>query len=180
VKAPIATVSWTERDATGSHVCTLHSDDGGFELSGAGTIGLLGEPFELRFVVGLDGGFATRRVRTRAGRRSLDLEADALGGWVADGRAREDLVGCTDVDLECTPATNSLPIRRLGLEVGQSAEIAAAWVRFPGLTVERSVQRYERLAERTFRYSSGTFRVDLEVDEHGLVLDYPPFWSRES
>jgi uncharacterized protein len=52
-------------------------------------------------------------------------------------------------------------------------------VRVASLEVERSTQRYERLAGRRYRYSSGTFTVELEVDGHGMVLDYPPFWVRE-
>src|SRR5712664_99467 len=39
-----------------------------------------------------------------------------------------------DIDLAVTPATNTLPIRRLNLEVGQSQEVTAAWLKFPDLT----------------------------------------------
>jgi hypothetical protein len=136
-------------------------------------------PVEIRFTVRADGSWATRATSVRVARRSIELRADGLGGWSVEGTDRADLHGCTDVDLEFTPATNTLPIRRLGLEPGQSAEIEAAWVRVPSLDVERSVQRYERLGERRFRYSSGDFAAVLDVDEHGLVLDYPPFWVRQ-
>ena len=66
-----------------------------------------------------------------------------------------------------------------GLALGQSAEIEAAWVRVQSLEVERSTQRYERTGDSTYRYSSGTFSVELEVDDQGLVLDYPPYWVRD-
>ena len=36
---------------------------------------------------------------------------------------------CVDVDLSFTPATNTLPIRRLGLDIGEEAEIHVAWLR---------------------------------------------------
>ena len=36
------------------------------------------------------------------------------------------LDGCPDVDFGWTPATNTVPIRRLGLEVGETASITAA------------------------------------------------------
>jgi hypothetical protein len=41
-----------------------------------------------------------------------------------------------------TPATNTLAIRRLSLEVGSSESIIAAWVKFPDLTVQPLSQRY--------------------------------------
>jgi hypothetical protein len=160
-------------------VCSLRSEEDGFELAGGGTAGLGGGPVEVRFTVRADGSWATRATSVRVGRQSIELRADGLGGWSVDGTERADLHGCTDVDLEFTPATNTLPIRRLGLEPGQSAEIEAAWVRVSSLEVERSTQRYERIGERRFRYSSGDFAAELDVDGHGLVLDYPPFWMRE-
>src|SRR5207247_1457892 len=92
---------------------------------------------------------------------------------------RPDLQGCLDVDLGFTPATNTLPIRRLGLEPGGAAYIRAAWGLLPDLTVRAAAQRYDRLAERRYRYSSGPFASTLDVDEHGLVLDYPGGWVRE-
>ena len=90
------------------------------------------------------------------------------------------VAGCLDVDLAFTPATNILPLRRLGLAVGESREMTAAWVRFPDLSVEPLAQRYTRLDERRVRYESrgGSFTADLEVDELGLVVRYPPLWER--
>jgi hypothetical protein len=179
MKPPVATASWREGESAASHVCSLRAEEGGFELAGAGTTGLGGELLQVRFTIRLDGSWATRSVDVTAGSRSVAIRADGLGGWAVDSGERPDLQGCTDVDLELTPATNTLPIRRLGLALGQSAEIEAAWVRVPALSVERSVQRYERMADRRYRYSSGAFAVELDVDEDGLVLDYPPFWVRQ-
>jgi len=90
------------------------------------------------------------------------------------------VAGCLDVDLAFTPATNILPLRRLGLAVGESREMTAAWVRFPDLSIEPLAQRYTRLDERRVRYESrgGAFTAELEVDELGLVVRYPPLWER--
>jgi hypothetical protein len=90
------------------------------------------------------------------------------------------VAGCLDVDLAFTPATNILPLRRLGLAVGESREVTAAWIRFPDLSVEPLPQRYTRLDERRVRYESrgGAFTAELEVDELGLVVRYPPLWER--
>jgi uncharacterized protein len=90
------------------------------------------------------------------------------------------VAGCLDVDLAFTPATNILPLRRLDLAVGESREVTAAWLLFPDLTVEPLPQRYTRLDERRVRYESrgGAFTAELEVDELGLVMRYPPLWER--
>ena len=94
-----------------------------------------------------------------------------------DGAPVRALKGCTDVDLGCSPATNTLPIRRLRLAVGASHTIRAAWVRFPELVVEKAAQTYTRLDEFTYRYASGTFEAELTVDDDGLVAGYA-VWRR--
>ena len=85
------------------------------------------------------------------------------------------LKGCIDVDLGCSPSTNTLPIRRLRLGIGGSQTIHAAWVRFPELTVEKSAQTYSRPDEFTYRYASGTFEAELVAEGrimHHCVASY--------
>ncbi len=87
------------------------------------------------------------------------------------------LHGCIDADLGFTPSTNTLPIRRLGLAVGEEAQVSAAWLRYPGLTLERLDQTYRRTGELTWQYISATgFTGALEVDEHGMVRTYEGGW----
>ncbi|MBA3412108.1 MAG: putative glycolipid-binding domain-containing protein [Actinobacteria bacterium] len=53
-----------------------------------------------------------------------ELRANGRGEWRgSDGRARAEFAGCIDVDVSTTPFTNSLPVRRLELEPGDSAVI---------------------------------------------------------
>ncbi|WP_148681759.1 putative glycolipid-binding domain-containing protein [Candidatus Nitrososphaera gargensis] len=59
--------------------------------------------------------------------------------------------GIHDVDLEVTPATNTLPIRRLCLEDGKSQQVDAVWVHFPSLTLEWLQQRYTGIDRRHYR-----------------------------
>jgi uncharacterized protein len=115
----------------------------------------------------------------------LRLTADADGQWLADGQPRPDLAGCTDIDINCTPLTNTLPIRRLDWPAGTAHDIDVAYVTVPGLEVHRARQRYTLLAgdgraDSTFRYESGSFRTELPVDGDGLVIDYPGIWRRIS
>ena len=89
--------------------------------------------------------------------------------------------GCLDLDLNFSPSTNLLPIRRLNLEIGQQSEVKAAWLRFPSFELEPFPQVYTRLDEFTYRYSSGggTFVRDLTVNNAGFVTDYPGLWQAE-
>ena len=80
------------------------------------------------------------------------LAADGAGGWARDGLPLPELAGALDVDLGFTPLTNTLPIRRLALAVGESAPVRSAWLRFPELRLEPLQQTYTREAELTFRY----------------------------
>ncbi|MCI0433009.1 MAG: putative glycolipid-binding domain-containing protein [Gemmatimonadetes bacterium] len=118
------------------------------------------------------------RVRLRNENIVLDLVRDPDDRWAESGQPLHDLNGCTDVDLGFSPCTNTLPIRRLGLQVGERQRIAAAWLRFPQLDVVRSDQVYTRLTDRRYRYESGDgrFRADLDVDETGLVTKYGDLW----
>ena len=91
------------------------------------------------------------------------------------------VAGCVDLDLSFSPATNAIPIRRLALNQGERAEVRAAWLRFPDLSLEELVQTYTRTGESTYHYDSsgGEFVTDIEVDAAGLVVRYPPLWERE-
>ena len=128
----------------------------------------------------------TITVTESAGQADLMLAADGDGHWQASGTARPDLDGCIDLDIDCTPLTNTLPIRRLDWSAGQAHDLDVVYVSVPDLSVSRARQRYTLLVPgagdevdpRVFRYESGSFRADLPVDSDGLVVDYPGLWAR--
>src|SRR5689334_21390478 len=106
--------------------------------------------------------------------------ARAGNGWLVDGIHDARLDGCAEPDLGLTPSTNALAIWNLQLGIGQSAEITCAWVKFPALSVEPSVQRYERLEERAYRYTNvaSGFTAVATVDELALPVSYERIWLR--
>ena len=112
---------------------------------------------------------------------NIELTVDTLHRWRLNGLEKPAVSGCIDVDLNFSPSTNLLPIRRLGLAIGQQMEVKAAWLRFPGFELEPLSQIYARLDEFTYRYSSnrGKFVRDITVNEVGLVTDYPGLWQAE-
>ena len=111
--------------------------------------------------------------------KTLSLSVESRGAWRSSGQELHETRGCDDVDLAVTPATNTLPIRRLSLQVGSSESVIAAWVKFPELTIQPLSQRYTRLAKDRYRYESNTgFSAEIAVDDLGLVTTYPGGWER--
>jgi hypothetical protein len=111
----------------------------------------------------------------------IELSVDAAHRWQLNGKECPEVAGCIDLDLNFSPSTNLLPVRRLGLRVEQEAVVRAAWLRFPSFRLEPLEQLYRRVDRVTYRYESagGKFVVDLRVNESGFVTDYPNGWHRE-
>ncbi|HWN05632.1 MAG TPA: putative glycolipid-binding domain-containing protein [Steroidobacteraceae bacterium] len=116
--------------------------------------------------------------------RSLNLRTDGRGHWrYGDGRVIDDLDGCVEVDIWPTPFTNSFPIRRETIAVGERRNFLMAWIFAPGLTMHAQPQAYTRLADRLFLFEildGSGFRAELPVDEDGIVMDYPKLFRRVS
>lgn len=177
-------VIWRRLDLPGMEHCLLTEEGTSPTLSGIVIIADRGVAYRIEYEVIVDATWRTvaASIAAHVGseRREIEIRADESGRWSVDGRTRDDLEGCTDVDLGFSPSTNTLPIRRLRLGVGAHAAIDAAWVRFPAFDVQRLGQGYTRLAERRYRYENlaGDFHAEIDVDSRGLVLDYPPAWER--
>ncbi len=116
---------------------------------------------------------------TRACIGTLCLE-HGEDGWTVDGELRPDLDEAIDVDIVLTPFTNTLPIRRHPLGVGEHADFLMAWVDVPSLEVHPDPQRYTRLDATHYRFDSldSDFTRDLEVDPDGVVVTYPGLFER--
>ena len=176
-------VLWRRLDLPGAEYCSLGRHADGWALAGTVLVALDGHPLRAHYQVLCDDAWATRAVsveaRTGATERSLQLGVDEHHRWWSAGAELVALRGCLDVDLGITPATNTLPIRRLGLPVGASRDIVAAWVGFPDLAIEALPQRYTRLGEHRYRYEStnGGRAYALEVDGLGLVRRYEDGWE---
>jgi len=139
-------------------------------------------PCAVSYEVDCDGaGFTARahlRVRRSGGLDELTLRRYPTVNWTANGRPLPELHGIGDVDLSITPSTNTPPLRRLGLGVGQSAEVTAAWVRLPALDVVPLRQVYRRVEASIYSYEAPElqFRATLEVDREGVVQSYGDLW----
>jgi hypothetical protein len=158
----------TERDEIVAEAALVATEEGGY----AG-----------RYRIVCDGAWRTRRLEVElvGAVPRLVIAGDGRGHWTdGSGAALPALEGAIDVDLSATPFTNTLPIRRLALAPGESAEICTAYVLFPGLALSADPQRYTRLSPSRYRYESldSDFTREIDVDAHGLVVLYPGLFRR--
>jgi uncharacterized protein len=180
-----STVIWRRvLDNASFEACRFIGSDAGYHLSGTIIAAHENQPLEVCYHVLCDVDWKTREVtiQQRHGFTEMSLELLAHDGlWSkADPGQLSGLMCSFDVDIEFTPATNALPINRLGLAIGESAEIEAAWVRIPTLAILPAKQRYERLSESKYRYTSisSGFQAEIEVDRFGLPIRYGNIWQR--
>jgi hypothetical protein len=182
---PGGQIVWRRVDLPGYESARTSRRDGGIVLSGLAYFEGKEGPTRLEYDVVCDDSWRTRSswVRGTVGESSVDVRLEAVAGrWTLNGVAQPDLEGAIDVDLNFSPSTNLLPIRRLALEIGAEARVVAAWLRFPSFRLEPLEQGYARTGPRAYRYSSGGGRFvrDLEVREDGFVTEYPGFWTAVS
>lgn len=143
-----------------------------------------GAAFGLTYRLELDPKWCLRRAEIGpVGQTPLVRTADGAGGWLdGNGEALPALAGAVDIDIQVTPLTNSLPIRRLALPVGESAEILTLYVTVPEYAVGTDRQRYTRISAHRYLYEGleSGFTAEIEVDAHGAVTAYPGLFRRVS
>lgn len=181
--------AWRRAGSPGGHgLVQLERRGRSFHAEGWEVVGDDGEASVVHFKLRTDAAWRTRSFVVEStdptGTRRARLTANGAGSWLLDGQHRPELDGCLDVDLAAAPFTNTLPIRRLGLEEGQHAEIRAAWVDVPSLVPHVSQQRYTRLetagalARYEYRSLPSGRRYLLSVDAEGIVVDYEGLATR--
>jgi hypothetical protein len=171
------TILWERSAEPGHESARLRWSGGEIFLEGSAVFDHEGAPCRLEYVVVTDERFHTRRgaVEGWLGERSLSIEVAASGGrWTLGGRECAEVEGAVDLDLNFSPSTNLLPIRRLALEVGREAPVRSAWLRFPSFDLKPLQQTYRRVSESRYFYrSEGGFEAELEVSPAGFVTLYP-------
>jgi uncharacterized protein len=112
----VATILWQDVETGALDRCRMEAGNDGLRLSGTVLTPAHGTPLDVRYLVeaGPDG--RTRRVELEldGGATRRVLLADGAGRWQWQGGPElTEVAGSLDVDLTVTPATNTLPIRRL-------------------------------------------------------------------
>lgn len=184
---PSATIRWRRLDVPGREEARITRMPALWRLTGQLQLEEDGVVAQLRYQVDCDLAWRTRTalIEGVADGEPLRfaLAADGAGNWSRDGQPLPELAGALDIDLAFTPATNTLPIRRLALAIGQAAPVRSAWLRFPQQRLEPLEQTYTREAEQAYRYvaqvDGAPFTARLDTDAYGRVVRYEGLWEME-
>lgn len=178
-------IVWRSLESTGLERCEIRSTRTGWSFQGVVIRVQSGTPAQVSYQIFCDKDWSTRRVRVLQlvgkKRSALAIQVDKNHRWWSGARELREVRGCIDVDLRVSALTNTLPIRRLGLQVSEGQDVAAAWIGFPVLKVRRLEQRYTNLGRGIYRYQSrGGFSARIRVDKLGFVIHYPGLATREA
>src|SRR5262252_989457 len=157
-------ILWRSIHWPGHEACRLFSQNAQWHLEGTAVFSHDHQPCRLSYLVVCEENWNTLRARILGwvGDTSVDIDlvVDPKQRWRLNGIEQPTVAGCIDLDLNFSPSTNLLPIRRLNLPIGQQALVTAAWLKFPGFELDPLSQVYSRIDESTYRYASGGFFVE--------------------
>jgi hypothetical protein len=170
-------VRWTTWDGDAEETLTLTWENEGWTASG--TVGRE----RVQYVIRLS---PTWQVRQFLLFRDLDepdlwLATDGAARWgEMNGAHRVELDGCYDVDLACSPFPRTIPIRRLPLHTGHTADVPVVRIDVETLDVRAVPMRYTRVERHRWRVTDVSTGVtdEFDVDDHGLVVDLPEAFRR--
>jgi hypothetical protein len=179
------TVRWKPAKGPGLEHLTVRAEKGAIVARSVLIGEYEGKPFGVRYKAIFDKRWTTREIAidTSDGCR-IRFTSDGRGRWHDETRRRPEFDGCIDIDLAGSPFTNTLPIRRLGLDTKHGpVEFSMLWFPFDTFKPFVDRQRYTCLrSHRLYRFEAvdGTFTARLPVDRDGFVLDYPTLFKRVS
>jgi uncharacterized protein len=181
-------ILWSNQTDIGlEHFYLQHGDD---DITADGVvIGVEeGVSFRIHYQINCDLRWHVRKVAVKSldeNEQTIGLMSDGFGNWTNEfGHLMSELESCLDVDITATPFTNTLPIRRLHLTPGESAEIKVVYFTIPEMQVRVDPQRYTCLevssAGSKYKFESldSGFTAVISVDRDGLVEDYPALFKR--
>lgn len=174
---------WRRIDRPGHDMARLYRVPFGWVLDGYAVFHEHG-PTGVRYRIELAPDYSTMRASID-GYRSGEVVYDDIerddAGWTLHGRRLDGLDDLVHLDFGFTPATNLQQLRHADLAIGEEGEIVAAWFDIGERTLVRLPQRYRRVAEDRYWYSSPTagYEATLELAPNGFVRVYPGLWEME-
>ena len=143
-------------------------------------IGIENDPYRLHYEIGCDAHWHVRRVDIQLldvpTERAVYLVTDGNGHWAtADGEPLPEFDGCIDIDISNTPFSNTIPIRRLNLHAGKSADLKVLNIAAPGMKISlvehryTCLERHDRGGTYHFESLSDKTEVQLTIDRDGIV-----------
>jgi len=174
----VATAHWRRLEGEGTDRCTLAQLDHGWLLSGQAIWRDSGAETALNYVIRCDREWRSLSAEVSGSGPEGDIAmllTRAEGGWQLNGALQSGTEACDDIDLCFTPATNTMPLRRLA--GAPALPVVAAWL-VPDLSALHPLaQTYSTRAPHQAQYASPGFEADLAVHPSGFVTRYGVLWE---
>ena len=100
--------------------------------------------------------------------------------WLKNEEMAEEFTDCTFVDISLTPFTNTLPIRNLKLQAGESKTIKVLYFDVIEGEVKAMQQQYTCIDMHHYKFENvpNDFEAIITVDDEGFVVDYLGLFER--
>jgi uncharacterized protein len=135
-------ILWRKLDHPGHESALLSSQNDSWHLRGTAVFSHNQLPCRLNYHIACDSDWRTRSAEVDGwvGNSLVEVKLAVSPDqrWLVNKKDSPEVAGCIDLDLNFSPSTNLLPIRRLALAVGQETEVRAAWLRFRASNLSRS------------------------------------------
>ncbi len=180
-------VIWESLDNIGQESLLILEDDVNI-ISESVVLGVSEEiPYRIWYNIICDKNWKVREVTVKnieKNSKEMSLISDGEGSWSIDGKIAENLKGCLDIDISVTPFTNTIPIRRLNLEKGESHKINVIYIDAINFMIKPVIQCYTYLSEKDnvhkylYENLSSGFTSEIYVDDNGFIIEYPELYKR--
>lgn len=177
-------ILWTGREYYSLENCLVNTIDAGSEITST-IIGYYeGQIYKSEYFIKTNWNWEVVffKINSRHSNQNQEIifEGDGKGNWTSNGKKADEFQGCIDIDIPLTPFTNTLPIRRLKLSPGESREIRVIYCDLLEQSIKPVHQRYTCISNTEYHYENvpNDFEATIQVDDLGLVVDYPQLFIR--
>lgn len=178
---------WEGVDDNTLEHCEFEQSADGFTVHSNITGTMDGKPVTFRYYIRLDTSWTVREffAENLSDKNPFLIHAlhQSPGKWLdKNGSPLPQFDGCIDIDIFPTPFTNSLPLKREPIHIGQHSEFNALWVDLREGVARKARQRYSRLSEFKFQFKSldTGFTETIEFTSDFFVAHYPGLFRLKS
>lgn len=177
-------ILWTGREYYSLENCRISTDNNDVTIQSTiiGQYG--GDIYQVDYQIKVNANWETVLADIRFFKNNVHhkilVQGNGKGSWMLNGEVKPEFDGCLDIDLPLTPFTNTLPIRRLNMQIGEEQLIKVLYLDLLNDQFTAVTQKYVKLSDTIFHYENvpNDFEAEIVVDDNGLVVDYPGLFYR--
>lgn len=159
--------------------CNVLTNDDGYEVNSTISVCLEDNICNIEYHLKTNKNWESQycKITNCYGIENKTLELQRLPGnkWMINGSEEAEYNGFDGLDISVTPFTNTLIVNRRQLREEESINMRIIYIDPLKMQCEPIAVRYTKLSESEFEYENLTsgFNVVLDVDDDGLVINYP-------